>query len=134
MTPAAASTSETTSETTSEAAAATVAASPAMAGIVARLRACHDPLAIWAFGSAVKGTAHSRSDIDLIVWEETDLPSHLRGRSFREFSLGLRPRADALFLTEREIRHHLANPHSFLGTVSRAAVRLYLRPGVAPPF
>jgi predicted nucleotidyltransferase len=106
----------------------------ALAQCVERLRACHDPMAIWAFGSSVKGTAHSRSDLDLIVWEESDLPARLRGRSFREVSLGLRPRADPLFLTEREIRHHLANPFSFLSTVSRAAVRLYLRSGVAPPF
>jgi hypothetical protein len=106
----------------------------ALAQCVDRLRACHDPIAIWAFGSAVKGMAHSRSDLDLVVWEETDLPPHLRGRSFREQSLGLRPRADPLFLTGREIRHHLANPNSFLSTVARTAVRLHLRPGTDPPF
>jgi hypothetical protein len=46
----------------------------------------------------------------------------------------MRPRADPLFLTAVEIRHHLANPYSFLSTVAGSAVRVHLKRGVAPPF
>ncbi len=100
---------------------------------VAVLREFYDPPAIFLFGSAAKGTGSETSDMDLLVRMPSEVPRAQRGGAFRDVFAGSYPRFDLVVFTDDEVRHHLANPRSFLSSVMVAARPLYLKAPQSEP-
>jgi predicted nucleotidyltransferase len=98
---------------------------PVVSEAVEMICELYAPYEVWMFGSAVKGQANARSDIDMLVVMDSDEPRQLRGHEFREAFLDRRPRFDAIYFTPLELQHHLSNPNSFASSVMKAAVRVY---------
>jgi predicted nucleotidyltransferase len=86
------------------------------------------------FGSYARGEATDRSDVDLMVVAETDLPRHKRAinlyKQFRPYPFGM----DIVVYTPQEIEEGKKSALTFVSAVLREGKTLYERPdGTGPP-
>ncbi len=81
--------------------------------IVARLR----PRKVIVFGSYAKGTATARSDLDLFVIQETDLPRAKRADDVRPIIANVLIPVDVLVYTPEEVEAHEGREFSFVRSV-----------------
>jgi len=79
------------------------------------------------FGSYARGQATDRSDVDLLVVAQTDLPRHKRAvalyRQLCPYPFGM----DILVYTPQEIEEEKKSPLTFVSTVLREGRTLYER-------
>ncbi len=79
------------------------------------------------FGSYARGEATERSDVDLLIVAETDLPRHKRAvglyKQFRPYPFGM----DIVVYTAQEIEEGKKSALSFVSTVLREGQTLYER-------
>lgn len=96
--------------------------------VVARLTTVGHPLRIILFGSHARGDARPNSDLDLLIVEETPLPRHKRGRTYRQVLIDVHPSKDLVVWTPDEIAAWANVPNAFITTVLREGRILYERP------
>ncbi|GAA6756813.1 nucleotidyltransferase domain-containing protein [Thermus thalpophilus] len=94
-------------------------------GAVERLRSAFALEALYLFGSHARGTADARSDLDLLVVAETDLPPLERIGRVLELLKDAPLPVEAIVLTPRELAERKDLP--FLAGVLKEAVPLYER-------
>lgn len=79
------------------------------------------------FGSYARGEATDRSDVDLLVVAETDLPRHKRAvnlyKQFHPYPFGM----DIVVYTPQEIEEGMKSDLTFVSTVLREGKTLYER-------
>jgi len=79
------------------------------------------------FGSYARGEATERSDVDLMVVAETDLPRHKRAvglyKQFRPYPFGM----DIVVYTPQEVEEGKKSALTFVSTVLREGKTLYER-------
>jgi predicted nucleotidyltransferase len=79
------------------------------------------------FGSYARGEATDRSDVDLMVVAETDLPRHKRAvglyKQFRPYPFGM----DIVVYTPQEVQEGKRSALTFVSTVLREGKTLYER-------
>jgi predicted nucleotidyltransferase len=79
------------------------------------------------FGSYARGEATDRSDVDLMVVAESDLPRHKRAvnlyKQFRPYPFGM----DIVVYTPQEIEQGKESPLTLVSTVLREGKTLYER-------
>ncbi|MBN2133914.1 MAG: nucleotidyltransferase domain-containing protein [Sedimentisphaerales bacterium] len=82
---------------------------------------------VFLFGSYARGEAGERSDVDLMVVAESDLPRHKRAvnlyKQFRPYPFGM----DIVVYTPREVEQARQSTFSFVSTVLREGKKLYER-------
>jgi predicted nucleotidyltransferase len=94
-------------------------------GIVACIVAREDPERIYLFGSYAKNTAHSGSDIDLLIIQPSRLPRHHRGRAAKAMLSPFPKRFHLLFYTPQELADELRHPFSFMSKIIQTAKLLF---------
>ncbi len=94
---------------------------------VSVLKEFYDPPAIFLFGSSAKNKASTLSDLDLLIRMQSRERRSARGTEFKEVFLSSYPRVDLVVFNDDEVRHHLANPYSFLSSVMASARPLFLK-------
>ncbi len=79
------------------------------------------------FGSYARGDASDKSDVDLMIVAESDLPRYKRSvdlyKSLRPYPFGL----DLVVYTPQEVQAAQESPLSFISTVLREGKELYVR-------
>jgi len=84
-------------------------------------------LQVILFGSYARGEANDRSDVDLMVVAESDLPRHRRAvnlyKHLRPYPFGM----DIVVYTPEEIEDGKKSTLSFVSTVFREGKKLYER-------
>lgn len=73
--------------------------------IVARILKVVNPKQVFLFGSAVRGTMHDNSDIDLLVVVPDGLHRRKTAQSIYRNLLGLGHAADIIVVTETDVRN-----------------------------
>jgi len=85
------------------------------------------------FGSYARGEATERSDVDLMVVAETNLPRHKRAvnlyKQFRPYPFGM----DIVVYTPQEVEEGKESALTFVSTVLREGKKLYERRDGAGP-
>lgn len=72
-----------------------------------------------------KGTAHSDSDLDLLVIEESDRPRYERSGRYRRVLCGVFPAKDIVVWTPQQFKEWKAVPNAFISTVLAEGTLLY---------
>jgi predicted nucleotidyltransferase len=95
--------------------------------MVSRIVAVCDPEKVVVFGSHARGDAHSSSDIDFLVINETDLPRPKRSvalySALREYPCS----KDILVYTPAEVHEYSELPQSFVMTALREGTVAYAK-------
>jgi uncharacterized protein len=86
-------------------------------GLVGRIVDRMRPQRVIVFGSYAKGTAHPRSDLDLCIIIDTELPPARRADSLGPVLATCLVPVDVHVHTPEELRVYAAEPHSFLRSV-----------------
>jgi uncharacterized protein len=93
--------------------------------IVRQITAVGSPLKVVLFGSRARGDAHSDSDLDLLVIEESDLPPYKRAPRYHLALKGISMPKDIIVRTPEEIYEWSAVPNAFITTAVREGKVLY---------
>jgi predicted nucleotidyltransferase len=96
--------------------------------IVTRITALLDLDRIYLFGSYAAGTAHERSDLDLLIIGSSALPRLQRGKDVVSALRAFPVPFDLLFFTPQELEEDLKDGRSFISAVMANARLLYSRP------
>lgn len=95
--------------------------------VAVRLADASNASQVILFGSYARGEATDRSDVDLLVVAETDLPPHKRAvalyKEFRPYPFGM----DIVVYTPGEVQEQRKSDLSFVSTVLREGRTLYER-------
>ncbi len=86
-----------------------------------------NPEKIILFGSYAKGTQNKGSDIDLLIIQDTDLPSYRRGIEIRMSLIGTKMPIDILVYTRIEFEKEKQDKYSFLYSAIKTSKILYER-------
>ena len=86
-----------------------------------------NPEKIILFGSYAKGTQNKGSDIDLLIIQDTDLPSYRRGIEIRMSLIGTKMPIDILVYTRIEFEKEKQDKYSFLYSAIKTSKILYDR-------
>ena len=86
-----------------------------------------NPEKIILFGSYAKGTQNKDSDIDLLIIQDTDLPSYRRGIEIRMSLIGIKMPIDILVYTRIEFEKEKQDKYSFLYSAIKTSKILYDR-------
>ncbi len=86
-----------------------------------------NPEQIILFGSYAKGTQDEDSDIDLLIIQDTDLPSYKRGIDIRMSLIGTKMPIDILVYTRNEFEKEKNDKYSFLYSAINTAKILHQR-------
>ncbi len=97
--------------------------------IVRRIRVVGRPLQIILFGSRARGEARPDSDLDLLIIEESDLPSYRRSPRYYHALAGVFPSKDIVVYTPSEVAEWSSVPNAFVTTAVREGRILYAHPG-----
>ncbi len=95
--------------------------------VVRRILAAGSPLKIVLFGSRARGEAGPRSDLDVLIIEESDLPRYKRAAPYLRALTGVYPAKDVVVWTPREIDAWSSEPNAFVTTALREGRTLYAR-------
>lgn len=95
--------------------------------IALRIATGFNPERIILFGSYANGTAHDDSDLDLLIIQDTDLPSHKRGLDIRLSLIGTKVPMDIVVYTKSEFEKEKNEKYSFLYSAIKASKILYER-------
>lgn len=95
--------------------------------VVRRIVSAGSPLRIVLFGSWARGEGRPRSDLDLLVIEESDLPRYKRAPRYLRALVGLFPEKDIVVWTPQEVEAWANVPNAFITTVLREGKTLYAR-------
>jgi uncharacterized protein len=88
------------------------------------VEACR-PSQIYVFGSYATGTAHARSDLDLLIIQHSHLPRHRRGAGLRGRLARIAVDVDLVFMTPDELRYELMRASSMMSAILPSARLLY---------
>ena len=102
-------------------------------GIVECIVARENPERIYLFGSYAKNTAHSSSDIDLLIIQPSRLPRRHRGRAAGAMLSTFPKRFHLVFYTPQELAEELRDPFSFVSKVIPTAKLVFLSATGSPP-
>ena len=95
--------------------------------VAAQLAEAANASQVILFGSYARGEATERSDVDLMIVAETDLPRHKRAvglyKHFRPYPFGM----DLVVFTPTEVEEARKSSQSFVSTVLREGKKLYER-------
>jgi len=86
-----------------------------------------NPEQIILFGSYAKGTQSKGSDIDLLIIQDTELPSYKRGIDIRLSLIGTKMPIDILVYTRNEFEKEKNDKYSFLFSAIKTSKILYER-------
>lgn len=89
--------------------------------IVARIQ----PEKVILFGSYAKGTATVRSDLDIFVIKETELPPASRAAVLKPLFANALIRVDIHIYTPEEVKDYGEEPFSFVNSVLRSGKTLF---------
>lgn len=99
-----------------------------LAKAVERILSVGSPRRIILFGSCAREQAGARSDLDLLIVEDSsNIPRHTRSTSYRMALTGLYPRKDIVVYTKREIEQGRETEDAFITTVLSEGRVLYER-------
>lgn len=98
-----------------------------IAGIIKLIAAAVSPEEIILFGSYAKGVATFRSDLDLLVIIDTQLPLQRRKESFKSIQDRYAIKIDIHAYTRTEIASLANEPYSFIQSVLKTGKTLYQR-------
>ena len=93
--------------------------------VVERIAGEFNPEMIIVFGSAAKGEAGDRSDLDILVVMETDLFYYRRAPEIRKKLLGIPLAMDILVTTPEEFRTYKDDNRSFIKDIVRTGKIAY---------
>ena len=96
-----------------------------IAALVGRIVARLDPQKVIVFGSYAKGMATARSDLDLFVLMNTDLPMTRRADGVRSLLSRMPVRVDVLVYTPEEVDAYSRDESSIVSTVLRTGWTVY---------
>ncbi|HEU5173611.1 MAG TPA: nucleotidyltransferase domain-containing protein [Gemmatimonadaceae bacterium] len=95
--------------------------------VVRRIVARMDPERVIVYGSYAKGTATARSDLDLLVVLETDLPMRKRARDVRAMFADALVPVDVHVYTPEEVEEYGREPLGFIRCVLSTGREAYRR-------
>ena len=87
----------------------------------------YDPDTILLFGSYAKEQQTERSDIDLLIVKDTDLPRSCRGIELQDYLSQYPVKFDLLFYTHSELAQAQKVPHSFAQSIQSTGTLLYVK-------
>ncbi|RYG75564.1 nucleotidyltransferase domain-containing protein [bacterium] len=88
--------------------------------LVRRIVARIQPEKMIIFGSYAKGTATSRSDLDILVIKETDLPMANRADDLKPMLSHTLISIDVHIYTPEEVKEYGAEPFSFINSILKS--------------
>jgi predicted nucleotidyltransferase len=95
--------------------------------IVSKIVATYGPDKILVFGSYAKGNPTDRSDLDLLVIKDSELPQQLRGQNVRRLFYGSPVPIELQFYSTEEIEDQTRQQFSFLSRIVKSGKELYSR-------
>lgn len=95
--------------------------------IVGRILRVTQPEKIILFGSYARGEATEKSDIDIFIIQDSDLPRYKRSTPIRLALRGLFPSKDIIVYTPAEVEEWKSASTSFIASVLREGKILYER-------
>jgi len=100
---------------------------PLVQRTITRLICAFAPDQIILFGSYAKGTAHDRSDVDLLI--VADLPGNpaVHNRRARQLACDCFPRVDVVFASREEVIAAETAKSPFLASILGSAAVIYRR-------
>lgn len=93
-----------------------------------RLIAAFAPERVILFGSCAKGTAHRRSDVDLLVIADLTGDQDLHQRRARQLVGDCFPRVDVVLASPADVAEAAAAKSPFLQSILGSGVEIYARP------
>ena len=100
---------------------------PILKEMVARIRKTLNPERIILFGSRARGQIQNRSDYDLLVIQESDLPRYRRSVPLYPALADLPVEVDVLVYTPAEVHDWSQVPEAFVTTAIREGKVIYER-------
>jgi uncharacterized protein len=95
--------------------------------ITLKIASKFNPEKIILFGSYAQGSADKNSDIDLLIIQDTELPSYKRGNDIRLSLIGTKMPIDILVYTRNEFEREKNDKYSFLSSALKTSKVLYER-------
>jgi predicted nucleotidyltransferase len=92
-----------------------------------RLIAALDPERVIVFGSYAKGTANSRSDVDLLVVAELGGNIQFHQRRARQLAIDCFPRVDVVIVSPDEVAEAGTAKSPFLQSILGTGIEIYNR-------
>jgi len=86
------------------------------------------PEKVIVFGSYAKGKATNKSDLDLFVIKDTQLPSSERDQEIRPFLSNLIINVDVHVYTSEEVEEYGTEEYSFVHSVMKTGKVMYEKP------
>lgn len=93
--------------------------------VVRRVLQAGSPRKIVLFGSRARGDARPDSDLDLLILEDSELPSYARSPRYYLALSGLFPAKDIVVFTPEEVRDWAGVPNALVTTALREGRVLY---------
>jgi predicted nucleotidyltransferase len=87
----------------------------------------YNPDKVIVFGSYAKDYNTHKSDIDIMVLKDTDVPKSARGRELQHFFFGSVIPIDFHFYTNEEFDEEKNVPHSFAHSIYETGKEIYVK-------
>lgn len=94
-------------------------------GLIARIVARTQPQRVIIFGSYAKGTATVKSDLDILIIRETELPLSLRADDLRPLLEGMLIPVDVHVYTPEEIEVYGREKFSFVDSILKSGKTVF---------
>ena len=93
--------------------------------LIERIVASTQPVEVIIFGSYAKGCATIRSDLDILVIKETELPMSLRADDLKPMLSGILIPVDVHIYTPEEIEVYAAEEFSFIDSIVKSGKTVF---------
>jgi predicted nucleotidyltransferase len=93
--------------------------------LIDRIVTCIQPRQVIIFGSYAKGTATTRSDLDMLVIKETELPMKRRGDIFRHITANSLIPLDIHIYTPEEVEVYGREQFSFINSILKTGKTVF---------